>query len=69
MTLAAHCRARGTAPARGRAPPESPVPAPRATTGTPRREQVRITSCTCSTVSGSTAISGTCRYAVSPSHS
>ncbi len=32
----------------GSAPPESPVPAPRGTTGTPSAWQVRRTRCTCS---------------------
>ena len=32
--------------ATGSAPPESPVPAPRATKGTPSRAQMRTTACT-----------------------
>ena len=54
-------RLSSTPSASGSAPPDRPVPAPRATTGTSRPAQVRITSCTCSTVSGSTATRGTCR--------
>src|SRR6185503_19873071 len=37
----------------GSAPPESPVPAPRGTTGIPIEEQTLRMRCTCSSVSGS----------------
>jgi hypothetical protein len=42
----------------GSAPPERPVPAPRATHGTPASWQARTTSRTCSAVPGSTAAAG-----------
>ena len=58
-----------TPSATGSAPPESPVPAPRATNGTPRAWQARTTACTCSVVSGRTTSDGTTRCPVSPSHS
>ena len=53
----------------GSAPPDRPVPAPRATTGTSSRWQTSSTACTCRSVSGSATTSGRCRYAVRPSHS
>ncbi len=53
----------------GSAPPDRPVPAPRATTGTPFAWQIRRTAATCSSESGSTTSSGVARYAVRPSHS
>jgi hypothetical protein len=42
----------------GSAPPESPVPAPRGTTGTPSAWQARSTSRTCASVSGSATTIG-----------
>ncbi len=53
----------------GVAPPESPVPAPRATTGTPIRWQIRRIAAACVSVSGSATTMGDALYAVSPSHS
>jgi len=53
----------------GSAPPESPVPAPRATTGTPRSLHTRNTACISSMVRGNATASGSWRNAVSPSHS
>jgi hypothetical protein len=47
-----------TPTALGIAPPESPVPAPRATTGTPSAWQVLSTAATCASVSGSATASG-----------
>ena len=58
-----------TPPAIGVAPPESPVPAPRATNGTPSRWHARTTACTCAVEDGSATSSGTARWPVSPSHS
>ena len=49
-----------TASARGSAPPESEVPAPRGMTRTPSRWQRRRMAATCSVVSGSTTASGGC---------
>src|SRR5262245_35492147 len=54
---------------RGSAPPERPVPAPRATTGTLSSWQARSTSRTSSSEEGSATTIGSCRYAESPSHS
>ena len=54
---------------RGSAPPDSPVPEPRATNGTPARAHSLTTAATCSAVSGSTASAGAARCEVSPSHS
>ena len=45
----------------GIAPPDNPVPAPRATTGTPSWWQVRNTSITCPSVSGRQTASGSSR--------
>ena len=45
----------------GSAPPESPVPAPRGTTGTPSAWQVFRMRCTCPSVSGSATTIGTRR--------
>ena len=58
-----------TPPAMGVAPPESPVPAPRATNGTRAAWHARTTACTSSVVPGSATSSGTARCPVSPSHS
>ena len=58
-----------TPPAIGKALPAKPVPAPRGTTGTPKRKQVRNTCCTCNSVSGNTTTSGICRKAAKASHS
>ena len=44
----------------GIAPPDRPVPAPRATTGTPSAWQVLSTAATCASVSGSATTSGRC---------
>ncbi len=54
---------------RGSAPPDSPVPEPRATNGTPAPAQARTTAAICSARSGSTTSAGAVRCAVSPSHS
>ena len=53
----------------GTAPPESPVPAPRATNGMPRSWHTRTAACTCAVVRGSTTACGTARWPVRPSHS
>ena len=53
----------------GKAPPDKPVPAPRATTGTLNSAQILTIFCTCSTVSGRATASGKRRYAAKPSHS
>ncbi len=53
----------------GSAPPESPVPAPRGTTGTRIAAQVFSTRRTCSSLSGRATTIGSWRYAVRPSHS
>ncbi len=45
----------------GSAPPESPVPAPRATTGTLSAWQVLRIAITCASVSGSATTSGSWR--------
>ena len=45
----------------GSAPPESPVPAPRGTTGTFMAAQVWRMRRTCSSVSGSATTIGSCR--------
>ena len=47
-----------TPPAGAMAPPMSPVPEPRGTTGTRSRRQSRTTAATCSEDSGSTTASG-----------
>ena len=51
------------------APPDRPVPDPRATNGTPAAAHARTTPATCSAVSGSTTRPGMLRWEVSPSHS
>ena len=53
----------------GSAPPDSPVPLPRATNGTPARAHSVTTAATSSAVAGSTTSAGTLRCEVSPSHS
>ncbi len=53
----------------GSAPPESPVPAPRGTTGTPSPWSTRTTPASSSVVAGSTTALGATRYWVSPSDS
>ena len=58
-----------TPSATGSAPPDRPVPAPRATNGTPCSWQSRTTAATCSAVSGRTTSSGIARQPVSASHS
>ena len=55
--------------ATGSAPPERPVPAPRATNGIACAAQARTTACTCSVVSGRQTSPGITRRPVSPSHS
>ncbi len=55
--------------ATGMAPPERPVPAPRATNGAPCRPQISTAADTSAAVRGSTTASGTARHPVSPSHS
>ena len=49
------------------APPESPVPLPRATKGIARSWQSRSTAATCSVVSGNTTKGGWWRSRVRPS--
>ncbi len=51
------------------APPDSPVPLPRATNGTPAPAHTRTTAATCSAVRGRTTSPGTARCEVRPSHS
>ena len=58
-----------TPSATGSAPPERPVPAPRATNGTPCSAHTRTAAATCAASRGSSTSSGTTRYPVSPSHS
>ena len=58
-----------TPSARGSAPPDRPVPEPRATNGTPARAHAATTAATCSAISGSTTSPGLARCEVSPSHS
>ena len=58
-----------TPSARGSAPPDRPVPEPRATNGTLAVAQAVTTAATCSAVVGSTTRPGEHRCAVSPSHS
>ena len=53
----------------GRAPPERPVPDPRATNGTPAWWQILTAPWACSAVSGSTTTLGMTRKLASPSHS
>jgi hypothetical protein len=53
--------------ATGTAPPESPVPAPRATKGIPRAAQTRTAAATCRVDVGSTTACGTARCVPSPS--
>src|SRR5690606_3914416 len=58
-----------TAPSRASAPPDNPVPAPRATNGTPARSSTRSTAETSAVPRGRTTARGRHRYAVSPSDS
>src|SRR5215472_3962626 len=58
-----------TPSARGRAPPDRPVPLPRATNATPRAAQAATTAATWAADWGSTTKPGVLRCAVSPSHS
>ena len=53
----------------GTAPPDRPVPLPRATKITPAEAHARTTAATCSAVDGSTTRAGVARCDVSPSHS
>ena len=53
----------------GSAPPDNPVPAPRATMGTFRPWQASRIFATCHSASGTATARGSCRYAVSASHS
>jgi hypothetical protein len=53
----------------GRAPPDSPVPLPRATNGTPAEAHAATTDATSPADAGSTTSAGTLRCEVSPSHS
>ena len=53
----------------GTAPPDRPVPLPRATNGTPCSAHARTTPATSSAVLGSTTRAGVVRCEVSPSHS
>ncbi len=54
---------------RGSAPPDSPVPEPLATYGTPSRAQILTIAAICSAVPGSTTMPGVARWWVRPSHS
>ena len=58
-----------TPSSRGSAPPDSPVPLPRATNGTPAAAHVATTEATSEAAPGSTASAGTDRCEVRPSHS
>ena len=58
-----------TPSSRGSAPPDSPVPLPRATNGTPAAAHAATTEATSAAVPGSTTRAGTDRCEVSPSHS
>jgi hypothetical protein len=58
-----------TPSATGRAPPDSPDPAPLATHGTPAVAHAATTARTCSASAGSTATAGTWWYCSSPSDS
>ena len=60
---------RSMPPSTGSAPPESPVPAPRATTGVPCAAAIRSTDWTSAVLPGSTTRSGVRLCAVSASHS
>ena len=53
----------------GRAPPDSPEPAPRATHATSSRAQAWTIACTSSVLFGSTAAAGVAWYWSSPSDS
>ena len=53
----------------GSAPPDRPVPLPRATNGTPARAHSATTAATSAAEPGSTTNAGTHRCEVSPSHS
>ncbi len=53
----------------GSAPPERPVPLPRATNGTPACAQQLTTAATSAAELGSTTSAGTARCEVRPSHS
>ena len=54
---------------RGSAPPDRPVPLPRATNGTPARAHSATTTATSAAEPGSTTSAGTHLCEVSPSHS
>src|ERR671921_1221194 len=58
-----------TPSALGSAPPDRPVPEPRATKGTPASEQSRTVSTTCCRLSASTTIAGVTLKFANPSHS
>src|SRR4051794_39044529 len=58
-----------TPSALGSAPPDRPVPEPRATKGTPASEQSRTVSTTCCRLSASTTIAGVTLKLANPSHS
>ena len=60
---------RRTQPGTGSAPPDSPVPAPRGTTGIPASRAIRTTAATSSVEAGSTTTLGEARKLVSASHS
>ncbi len=53
----------------GIAPPERPVPAPRATNGTPWSDAIATAAATSAVVRGSTTACGIARQPVRPSHS
>ena len=56
-------------PSTGSAPPESPLPEPRATHGTPAPWHARTTAATSAPLPGRTAARGTEAYCSSPSDS
>ena len=56
-------------PSAGRQPPDSPVPAPRATKGSPSRLAILTMAATCSAVVGNTTKSASARNSVNPSDS
>ncbi len=58
-----------TPPSTGVAPPERPVPAPRATTGTRASSSRRMQSAVSRVVRGSATSSGSARTKARPSHS
>ena len=66
--LFSRVKARTREPSRATAPPESPVPAPRGVTGTPRRFAALTTSAT-SSVEPGTATARAAPFSMEPSYS